>query len=122
MGRPLKEIDGDEVYEWAKKGCTQEEIAGKFGCDQSTISRRFAYDYQLGLSECKTSIRAKQVERALAGSDKMLMWLGKSLLQQTDRLDVTSDGKSVQPIFRRIDNNRDEGVRPPATTNGVCHE
>lgn len=123
MGRPLKDIDGEQVFKLAKLGLTQGEIAEVFGCDQSVISRRFASEFSSARGLWKMSIRRAQTRRAVKdGSDAMLIHLGKSYLGQTDRLDIQSDGKPIQPIFRRVDNPRDEGVRSPASTNGVCSE
>ncbi len=122
MGRPLKEIDAEQVFKLARLGCTQEEIGEWFDVDHAQISRRFAREFQLGKTECKTSLRRWQIKKARSGCTTMLIHLGKVYLGQTDRLDLTSNGTSVQPVFRRIDNARDEGVRSPASTNGVCGE
>ncbi len=123
MGRPLKEIDAEQVFKLAQLGCTQEEIGDFFGVSQQCISERFQVEYTRARSHWKQSLRRAQTRRAIRdGSDSMLIHLGKTYLGQTDRLDVTSNGTSVQPVFRRIDNARDEGVRPPASTNGVCGE
>ncbi|HWG97202.1 MAG TPA: hypothetical protein VN647_08980, partial [Nitrospira sp.] len=66
-GRPLKEIDGDQVYKLAKMGCTQEEIADYFGCaSHSTISERFRQDYELGRAASKTSLRRMQWKSAIS--------------------------------------------------------
>ncbi len=124
MGRPPKPIDAEQVFKLARLGCTQQDIADFFGCDEKTIRNRFSEDYRVGKEAGKISLRHLQWKRARAGSDPMLIHLGKTTLGQTDRLDVTSDGNAVQPIFRRVDNARDgiDLVRPPAEANGVCHE
>ena len=90
MGRPLKEIDGDEVYKLAKIGCTQVDIAEFFGCDEKTIRNRFSDEFRQGKEQGKISLRRYQWKRARAGSDQMLIHLGKSYLGQTDRVDVTT--------------------------------
>lgn len=95
MGRPLKEIDADEVFDMAKDGCTQDEIADYFGCSQSVISERFRSDFELGKASSKTSLRRMQFDSARAGSVPMQMHLGKVYLGQTDRIDVTSKGEGV---------------------------
>jgi len=122
MARPLKQIDGEQVFKLARLGCTQEEIGDFFGCDAATISRRFASEFQLGKTECKTSIRRWQMKKGHAGCTTMLIHLGKTYLGQSDKLDLTSNGKPVQPIFERIDNRRDIEILTPKETNGVCHE
>ncbi len=122
MARPLKQIDGEQVFKLAKLGCTQAEIGEFFGCDAATISRRFASEFKLGATECKTSIRRWQMKKGHAGCTTMLIHLGKVYLGQTDRIDVTTDGQPVTRFFERVRNGRDGAVLPPAPTNGVCHE
>ena len=117
MARPLKEIDGAEVFRLAKRGCTQAEIAGHFGCAQTTISGRFRSEFALGAAQAKTSIRSLQFKRAFKGSDVMLIHLGKVYLGQTDRLDLTSGDKPLRYVDRAA-NPRD---RIPALTNGDGH-
>jgi hypothetical protein len=85
MGRPKKKIDPDEVIRLARLGCTQNEIAEWFGCDQSTISKRFSSVFRLGKAGMKISLRRWQLKRARAGSDVMLVHLGKHYLGQQDR-------------------------------------
>ncbi len=106
MARPLAEVDADVVFKLAKIGCTQEEIGEFFGCDGSTISRRFSKEFYLGRAACKTSLRRWQMKRAHAGSDPMLIHLGKVYLGQSDKLDVTSGGSPVSPTFNIVDNGR----------------
>src|ERR1700677_678950 len=79
----------------AKDGCTQAEIADHFGCAQSTISERFRSDFELGKGASKTSLRKMQFDRARAGSDTMLIHLGKVYLDQTDKVDITTKGEAV---------------------------
>jgi hypothetical protein len=113
MSRPLLAINEDEVMKLASYGCTQGEIADFFGCDQTTISRRFASAFDLGRANMKISIRKLQLRRARKGSDTMLIHLGKHYCGQTDRLDVTTAGQPIQVTFERIDNPRDHGISPP---------
>lgn len=86
VGRPLADIDADVVRDLAGLGCSQSEIAAFFGVGQATISRRFGSIFQLGRSEFKIFIRRNQAKRAAAGSDAMLIHLGKSALGQRDKL------------------------------------
>ena len=120
MGRPLKDISADEVFDLASKGCTQEEIAGHFGCARSVIGERFRQDYQLGSAASKTSIRSMQFARARKGSDVMLIHLGKTYLGQTDRIDVTTKGESVgatvillPPKILHADDQTESGAANP---------
>lgn len=99
MGRSLAPIDAELVYKLAKLGSTQEEIGEFFGVDQATISRRFSSEFALGRAACKISLRRWQIKRAHAGSDPMLIHLGKVYLGQTDKLDVTSNGEQVKTVL-----------------------
>lgn len=123
MGRPLKEIDGDGVYRLAKLGCTQEDIAEYFDCAQSVISERFRLDFALGRQESKISLRRMQWKRARAGSDTILVHLGKVYLGQTDRLDITTQGDSVKTVLHFEDNGfgADPARESPGgSPEGVC--
>ena len=104
MGRPAKDIDPEMVRKLAKLGCNQDEIADFFDTTQSVISERFRSDFQLGRAESKISLRRMQFKRAMQGSDRMLIHLGKVYLGQTDRLDVTTKGKASVVYFERVDN------------------
>jgi hypothetical protein len=107
MPRPLKDIDGEQVFKLAKLGCTQAEIAEHFGCAQSTISERFRLDFQLGQAQSKTSLRRAQFKSALSGCATMLIHLGKQYLGQTDRLDIQTQGQPVGgPTFNIFSNGR----------------
>jgi AraC-like DNA-binding protein len=111
MGRPAKSIDGEMVRKLSKLGCTQEDIAEFFGCSHSVISERFRQDFHLGRAESRISIRRAQMKRALAGSDAMLIHLGKSVLGQTCKLDVTTTGKPTVVYIERANNPRDADLK-----------
>jgi hypothetical protein len=91
MGPPKIEIDVAQVEALAALQCTQEEIAFGVGVSVDTIARRckespeFAEAIARGRSLGKRSVRRMQYERAKAGSDRMLEWLGKNWLDQADK-------------------------------------
>lgn len=111
MGRPLKEIDADQVYKLATLGCTQEEIGEYFGCARSVISERFRQEFNLGRAASKISLRRWQRKKAHAGCTTMLIHLGKQELGQTDRVDLTTRGDAMQS---RVIILPDNGREPPA--------
>lgn len=45
------------------------------------------YEQKKGLG--KISLRRKQLQTALAGNPALLIWLGKNLLKQSDKVEVT---------------------------------
>lgn len=85
MARPLKVVNEEEVYKLARLGCTTEEIGDFLGVSHDTISRRFANEMSLGLSERKISLRRYQWKSAKSGSVPMLIHLGKQYLGQSDK-------------------------------------
>ena len=108
MGRPTKDIDGEMVRKLAKLGCTQDEIADLFAVTRSVISERFRSDFHLGRAESIISLRRMKFKRAMQGSDRMLIHLGKVYLGQTDRLDVTTKGTLPVVYIEKANNPRDE--------------
>jgi hypothetical protein len=101
-GRPQKKIDAALVGKLARIGCSDEEIADFVGCNRSTLYRRFATAIRKGREVCKRRLRRWQLKRAKAGSDTMLIWLGKQMLKQTDKVNndvtVTLPALTVQVI------------------------
>jgi hypothetical protein len=93
-GRPFAEIDLAVVRRAAGLGCTHEEIAVLVGVTRETIQRRLIDnpDVQVAIAEGRengrTTLRRLQWQRANAGSDTMLIWLGKQLLGQRDKADL----------------------------------
>ena len=91
MGRPHKNIDGKRVIYLAAQGYTLEEIAALEDCHRNTLHNRFSAQCEKGKLLCAAQIRRRQVERALEGSDTMLIWLGKQLLGQKDRHEIETN-------------------------------
>lgn len=101
MARPLKEIDENLVYELAKIHCTIPEIAACCKCSQETLRIRFGDVINQGKEEGKSSLRRAQMKAALNGNVAMLIWLGKSILGQTEVR--PEDIKQIKEILVKID-------------------
>jgi hypothetical protein len=91
------------MMKWVRAGATREEVASRLGISKATLDRRletaeFRGAWDTAQSELKISLRTKQVELALGGNTTMLVWLGKQLLGQRDRLDTEVSGKNGTPI------------------------
>lgn len=105
IGRPLKEIDIEVVERAAAIGCTIEEVAGLCGVGRTTFYDRMEIDPDLkaavdrGRENGKVTLRRLQWRKAEAGSDTMLIWLGKQMLGQRDKQEVT--GANGGPIEMR---------------------
>jgi len=97
MGRPKAEIDLEMVRNAAKIGCTLNEIAAVMGISRSTMYKHMGEnpDIQIAIDEgrdmgCGT-LRRYQWHKAEAGSDTMLIWLGKNMLGQKDKTELSGD-------------------------------
>jgi AraC-like DNA-binding protein len=91
MARPIKKIklDGEQIEKLASLGHSDEVIAVLAGCQESTLHRRFATHLRMGRANLHHQIRTLQIEKARAGSDTMLIWLGKVYLQQREHVEQT---------------------------------
>lgn len=102
-GAPRKKLDLVVMRRAASIGCNAEEIAALLGVGRSTFYKHLEED--VGLQEDldqaadsgKATLRRMQWQRAAAGSDTMLIWLGKNMLGQTDRHELS--GKGGGPVM-----------------------
>jgi hypothetical protein len=95
--KPRLKLDKDAIAQWARAGSPVSEIAQRLGVSQRTLERRMEEpEYRDLLSqaeaELKISLRTKQVEVALEGNVPMLIWLGKQMLGQKEKLEHSDDG------------------------------
>ena len=107
--RPRKEFDLDEVEKLAGFGMTYEEMAAFLECGVRTIERRvsdeegdFRRAYKKGQASLKMSLRRQQIALAEKGNATMLIWLGKQLLGQSDKVDTKSKIQSTQNTQMRL--------------------
>lgn len=113
-----------------KEGFTWVETAQSLGIGVATLFRWASSDpeFRAAVDEAKSDpdgeVEAVTFANACnpdpAHNTLRMFWLN-SRRGYKHRADVTSDDKPVQPIFRRIDNPRDEMVRSSAPPNGVQH-
>ena len=95
MARPKKyDIDTKQLEQLASFGCTNREIASFFGCSEDLIKKSYSSFLTKGRDKGKIRLRKLQWNAAEKGSTPMLIWLGKQLLDQTDKQEVTE----VKPI------------------------
>jgi len=95
-GRPKAKIDPEHVRALAGAGCTVEEMAEFLGVNKKTLERRFLKVIDKGRLLRNVSLRRKQMELAMKGDKTMLIWLGKNLLGQSDKTQLT--GKDDGPL------------------------
>lgn len=89
MARPRIKLNEEDITKLAALACTTAEIASYFGCHPRTLERRFAAALKRGRDQGKMSLRRKQYEIAQAGNVTMLIWLGKQMLGQKDKVETT---------------------------------
>jgi len=91
----VADIDREEIWKLAKIGCTLREMAFMTGLHEDTIKKHYAKEIEHGQSTGKRALRRKQMEKAMEGSDRMLVWLGKQYLGQKD---VVADSDDDAPL------------------------
>jgi hexokinase len=90
LGRPPKELDEKLILDLARIMCTYAEIASIVGCDVDTLTNRFSDLIKQGYIEGKSSLRRAQFKAAMSGSVPMLIWLGKQILNQHEKIQHTT--------------------------------
>lgn len=120
----MSEKEFDQLVNMIRIQCTAQEICGILGMSEDTLGRRiaerniegvknFADLYKKHSGEGKASLRRMQWKAAEAGNPTMLVWLGKNMLDQRDKVEqdhLSSDGSMTPPktvILR--------GVKPDGT-------
>ena len=86
MARPKKyDIDTEQVEKLASFGCTNIEIGSFFGCSPDLLEKSYSEFLTKGRDKGKIRLRQLQWKAAEAGSHTMLIWLGKQILNQSDK-------------------------------------
>lgn len=79
-------IDANRVYALARSGATNGEIAGALGIRWKVLHARFGAAIRRGRANLRIALRSKQLQSACEedGDARLLMWLGRQYLHQTD--------------------------------------
>jgi hypothetical protein len=91
VGRPKKELDTDLIEKLASIFCTNQEISTIVGCHPDTLADNFSEYLKKGRDKGKTSLRRMQWEKAQTGNTTMLIWLGKQMLGQRDKIETSEN-------------------------------
>lgn len=74
--------------------CTYEEMGFAIGVTERTIANymkdkegAFFIAYKKGQTEVKRSLRRNQIKKALNGDNTMMIWMGKQMLDQAEKID-----------------------------------
>ena len=95
MARPKKyDIDTKQVEQLDSYGCTVREVANFFGCSEDLIKKSYSQFMTKGKDSGKIRLRKLQWNAAEKGNVPMLIWLGKQVLGQTDKQELTE----IKPI------------------------
>jgi len=111
MARPLKPANEKQIWELASIGCTMKEIAVQTDLSVTTLEKRFLGVIEKGREFSKASLRRLQIKTAESGNPTMQIWLGKQLLGQKDRQELSGDKDNplgVQLIHSVPRPNREE--------------
>ena len=99
------EKDFDVIETFGRIKASYQLMADHFKCSKMTIHRRmddenseYCYRYKKGLNETVSALANKQIDVAMGGNVTMLIWLGKQLLEQTDKSQYEHTGKDGGPI------------------------
>ncbi len=99
-GRPRLDIDFAELGTLCELQCTLKDIAHFFHCSEDTIQNRVKEKWGITFSaysdqktgDGKISLRRAQFASAMRGNVSMQIWLGKQLLGQKEKQELTGAG------------------------------
>tara|TARA_Y100001938_G_C8081680_1_gene429529 strand:+ start:595 stop:1008 length:414 start_codon:yes stop_codon:yes gene_type:complete len=96
-GRPKIEIDEAKLEMLAEFGCSNQELASFFECSEETLRKNYKPIIDKGRELQKISLRRAQFKAVKNGSVPMMIFLGKNLLQQSDKqhIDLTGNLEAV---------------------------
>ncbi len=91
-GKPAAKIDLAQLEQLCAMQCTDVEVAAFFKVSTRTIERKrlqpaFREIMDRGQANGRTSLRRAQWKAAMAGDRTMLVWLGKQILGQKDKVE-----------------------------------
>jgi hypothetical protein len=95
VGRPKKELDTNMIEKLASIFCTNEEISTIVGCHPDTLADNFSEYLKKGRDKGKMSLRRMQWEKAQTGNTTMLIWLGKQMLGQKDKIETSENNEPL---------------------------
>lgn len=110
MPKPMRKLDYETIRGLAEIACTDREIAAVLKFSHEWLCRRKKKDAKLlnaiesGREEGKASLRRMQWQKATEGNVTMMIWLGKQILGQRDRMDHAVDmSTSEQSVEQLLD-------------------
>lgn len=107
MPRPKKEVivtPEQFVAAMAEKQCPKVEIASRLGISIDTFDRRYAELYATSKEGGKSKLREKLWAMAMAGDNRVIIFLAKNLLGMSDKVSTELSGPNGNPV--QIDDAR----------------
>lgn len=106
MGRPKIEYSFDELNKLCHLHCTMVECAYWFGISEDTLTLRIKEEFGLTFPEYfkihassgKMALRRHQFKAAEKGNVTMQIWLGKQMLEQSDKNDMNITERAILEI------------------------
>ena len=86
-------VDRETIWRLATIQCSYAEISQVTGLSDVTLKKRYSKLIEQGYDAGKKGIRRAMMDRALKGSDRMLIWLSKQYLGHEDS--PTKEGNDI---------------------------
>lgn len=119
-GRAKVVINWEAINQLLECGCTQRECASQVGVTPQTLATRCQEDHGLEWQDYSrmwndkgcNSLRVTQHQKAIDEKDtKMLIWLGKQRLGQTDKIEQDNSQVTLPSVNIYLpDNSRDQNL------------
>ena len=125
IGKNGYQLNTQVILALASCACSLDEIAERFNVHRNTIDHNPSYKeaYNRGIASCKMNLRAKQYKRAMDGDVPMLIWLGKQMLGQKDKQELTgANGEGVNIVVSYDDKSQVGTAALSAIVNAIADE
>jgi hypothetical protein len=83
------------VRRLAEIHCSLAEISHITGIKEGTLEKKYKKELDIGKANGKMGLRRTQMDKAMEGDARMLVWLGKQLLSQSDNPQGGDDSKPL---------------------------
>jgi hypothetical protein len=119
VGRPRIEIDYEVFKKLCELQCTAEEISSVMDMSVDTLDLRlkelgyanFTDAYKKYSDHGKMSVRRWQMKAAESGNASILIWLGKQMLGQTDKVEADYNFSELPKIqVQFVDSNNEQDL------------
>jgi len=105
MARPKINLNYDLIKVMAILCRPKKEIADQLGVSVRTLERdaEFCRIYREKKAQTQLAIIQKQLDKALSGDNTMLIWTGKQMCGQSDKIEQKTESEtSVKSIFDEL--------------------